>query len=107
MNELTWDDEVTLLTDVYTEDKLGQPIKGTPKKEIVCCCKRPIGRSDHWAAGQNGIKLQQILIVHPYEYDGQATLIYEGEKLRVVDTYPINQEELELKCTQKIGDQNG
>lgn len=106
MSELTWDDEVTFLTDVYTEDELGQPVKGKPKEEIVCCCKRSVGRSDHWSAGENGIRLQEILIVHPYEYDGQTTVIYDGEKLLVVDTYLVNQEELELKCTQKIGERN-
>ena len=107
MDNLTWDDEVTLIAPgEYVEDDLGQQ-KMTEIETMVCCCERPVSRQEFYSAGQSGIQVVKILIIHPYEYSGENEVIFEGKRLRVVKAYKINQEELELTCSEKLGDKNG
>lgn len=106
MDNLTWDYIVTLIgNDGYTEDELRQQ-KAVEKKTDVFCCKKPISRQEHYMAGQNNLKVCELLIVHPYEYSGENEVVFEGKRLHIEKTYPINQEELELTCTERIGDRN-
>ncbi|MBL1226603.1 phage head closure protein [Enterococcus sp. BWR-S5] len=109
----TWDDEVTLIKEVYKLDEagqlvydaIGQPIQDTDKKEKVCCYEKPISRSEHYAAGQNDIQVLYLLVVHPYEYEGETTVIYNDQRLHIEKTYLMNAEEIELTCIEKLGDQ--
>jgi len=39
---------------------------------------------------------------HSYEYEGQRYIRFRGKKLKVIKTYPISTEELELTCTERI-----
>lgn len=104
---LTWNDTATLIgTDGYEEDELGQQ-EAIPRETTVCCCKQPISRQEFYLAGQSGIQVSEILIIHPYEYSGESTVVFNGKRLNVVKTYPISQEELELTCVEKLGDKNG
>lgn len=105
--ERTWDDKVILVgTGGYEEDELGQQA-AIPRETTVCCCKQPISRQEFYLAGQSGIRVSEILIIHPYEYNGESTVVFNGKRLTVIKTYPISQEELELTCVEKLGDKNG
>lgn len=107
MDSQTWDDEVTLIgVDGYAEDDLGQRIP-VEKETTVFCCRKPIPRQEFYLAGQNSITVEESLIVHPYEYSGENAVIFHGKKLHVLKTYPLSPEELELTCTEKIGDRDG
>nr|DAP51836.1 MAG TPA: head closure knob [Caudoviricetes sp.] len=107
MENLTWDDEVTLIgAGGYMEDELGQKIP-VVSETTVCCCKKPTPRQEVYYAGQNGIKISETLIVHPYEYNGENIIEFEGKRLYILKTYPISTEELELTCTEKRGDKSG
>lgn len=107
MKQMTWDDEVTLLgTEGFEEDALGQQYP-VPTETVVCCIRRPVSRQEFYLAGQNDIQVSEVLIVHPYEYDGENTLLFHGKKLQVVKTYEISMEELELTCSERLGDKNG
>ena len=48
------------------------------------------------------MEISENLIVHPYEYEGQRYIRFHGKKLKVIKTYPISMEELELTCTERI-----
>ena len=48
------------------------------------------------------MEISENLIVHPYEYEGQRYIRFHGKKLKVVKTYQISAEELELTCTERI-----
>ncbi|MHC5215659.1 phage head closure protein [Enterococcus sp. LJL128] len=108
----TWDDEVTLITEIYKQDAegqtvydaIGQPIREADKEEPICCYEKPVGRSEHYAAGQNDIQVLCLLIIHPYEYEGETAVIYDGRRLHIEKTYLMNAEELELTCIEKLGD---
>lgn len=107
MNQPTWDDEVILLgAEDFKEDELGQQIL-MPKETEVCCIRRSVPRQEFYLAGQNDIQVSEILIVHPYEYNGEQLVLFRGKKLKVVKTYEISLEELELTCTERLGDKDG
>lgn len=107
MNSLTWDDEVTLLSsDGYVEDELGQQLPNE-KGITIFCSRQPTSRQEFYLAGQSGVEVSETLIVHPYEYHGENALLFNGKRMRVVKTYPLSLEELELTCTESLGDKSG
>jgi len=83
----TWDEKVILISsNGYEEDEIGQQVP----------------RNEFYLAGQNNMEISENLIVHPYEYGGQRYIRFHGKKLKVVKTYQISAEELELTCTERI-----
>ncbi|BDZ81413.1 phage head closure protein [Claveliimonas bilis] len=103
---LTWDEEVELIASVkYEEDEIGQK-KALQEKRKVCCCRLPVARNEFYKARQNGIEVSEILTVHPYEYNGENAVVFQGKELRVVRVYRKNMEECELTCTEKVGDKH-
>jgi SPP1 family predicted phage head-tail adaptor len=106
MSDQIWSEEVTLIgTEGFTEDELGQQIP-VETETTVCCAQKPTPRSERYLAGQSGIQISETLIVHPYEYSGENIVIFNGRRLRVLKTYKISMEELELTCTERLGDRN-
>lgn len=100
---LTWDEEVELVkNEGYTEDEIGQRVP-VQKKKKVFCCRIPVTRNEFYKARQNDIEVSEMLVVHPYEYSGEKTVIFRGKELDVIRTYEKNQEECELTCTERIG----
>lgn len=98
----TWDEKVVLISsNGYEEDELGQQVPIETEQEIWCC-KEQVSRNEFYLAGQNNMEISEILIVHPYEYGGQRYIRFHGKKLKVVKTYQISAEELELTCTERI-----
>lgn len=98
----TWDEKAVLISsDGYEEDELGQQVPIESGQEIWCC-KEQVSRNEFYLAGQNNMEISEILIVHPYEYEGQRYIRFRGKKLKVVKAYQISMEELELTCTERI-----
>ena len=98
----TWDEKVVLISsNGYEEDEIGQQVPIETEQE-VWCCKEQVPRNEFYLAGQNNMEISEILIVHPYEYEGQRYIRFHEKKLKVVKTYQISAEELELTCTERI-----
>lgn len=107
MENLTWDDEVTLIgAGGYTEDELGQQIQSEVGTTILCC-RKATPRQEVYLAGQNNIKIAETIVVHTYEYSGEEIVEFHGKRLKVLKTYPMSLEELELTCVERIGDKDG
>lgn len=104
MTEATWDEEVTLFRNTgYTKDELNQQIP-IVKEDTVCCYTKPVTRTEFYSAEQNSIQIAEIIVVHPYEYQGEKTVLFNGQKLSVIKTYKLDMEEIELTCVEKLGD---
>lgn len=100
---MTWDEVVTLINNSnFIKDELNQR-KSVQTKNKVFCNSLPVGRNDFYSAGQTGIKLQCILVVHSYEYNNEQEVEFEGRKLIVYRTYKKSIEETELHCIEKVG----
>ncbi|HYE11359.1 MAG TPA: phage head closure protein [Patescibacteria group bacterium] len=95
---MTYDHELTLLgATSYTGDKIGNQIPIVEETTILCGVKS-ISQSEFYSAAQADLKPEVKLVIHPYEYDGQKKVRFEGITYKVLRTFEVNSEELELTC---------
>ena len=99
-----WDLEVSLLAeDGYTQEK-GKINKAIKYSETeLLAFEKQIGRSELYYAGQNNIELTKIIVIHAFEYSNEQLVKIDGIVYQVVNTYKINNEQLELKLKAKKG----
>lgn len=94
---MTYDHELILIQQTYTEDEIGNQIPVEVETSILCG-KKSVTRSEFYSAAVNGLKPVIVLVVHPYEYSGETKVKFEGTTYNVIRTYGKNLEELELTC---------
>lgn len=106
-----WNDQIELVMNVVKHDDKGEVVRNQTGKPIteeqatkVWAKVEQVTRSEFYRAGLSDIQIAETFVVHPYEYSGQSFVRFEGRKLKVVRTYKLNLEELELHCEEKIGD---
>lgn len=97
-----YDHELTLLGQEYEEDEWGNQVPAESRTTILCKLKS-IGRQEFYAAAQAGMKPELVFVVHAYEYDDQKLVEFEGRKYSIVRTYRMSFEEMELVCSEAIG----
>ncbi|HHV63828.1 MAG TPA: phage head closure protein [Peptococcaceae bacterium] len=100
---MTFDHEVTLISRTLTKDEIGNQIPGKKEEITILCGKKSVSRSEFYNAATRGLKPVIVLVVHPYEYGGQTKLKFEGVLYKVIRTYEVSMEELELTCEKAIG----
>ena len=97
-----WNNEITLIAKKITgQDKLKQNITEEVKTKLLCR-KRSITRSEFYQANQAGIRPSLVVDIHSFEYDNQELAEFDGKKYRILKTYPIDLETLELTMTEKL-----
>ena len=97
-----WNHEITLISKKATgKDKLLQPISEDVEITLLCRKKR-VTRSEFYQANQAGLRPSLVVEVHNFEYDNQEHAVFEGKKYRVLKTYPIDSEILELTLSEKL-----
>lgn len=98
----TFDHEVTLITKTFEDDDIGNQIPAE-KKITILCDEKSIGRNEFYNAAAAGLKPSITLVIHAYEYEGQQTVEFKGVRYKVMRTYQVDFEELELTCERVIG----
>lgn len=98
---------LTLLSTTITYDEIGNPIE-TPNNIDILCDMKSIGRTEFYNAAANGLKPEAIFVVHPYEYNNERYVEFskdETPKIRykVIKTYEVDFEKLELTCEKVAG----
>ena len=68
----------------------------------ILCRKKKVTRSEFYQANQAGLRPSLVVEVHNFEYDNQEHATFEGKKYRVLKTYPIDSEILELTLSEKL-----
>ncbi|HFI0500810.1 TPA: phage head closure protein [Streptococcus suis] len=97
-----WNHEITLIEQKITgKDKLKQNIT-EEVKTVLLCRKKSITRSEFYQANQAGIRPSLVVDIHSFEYDNQELAEFEGERYRILKTYPVDLETLELTMTEKL-----
>ena len=97
-----WNHEIKLISKKVTgKDKLLQPISEDVEVTILCR-KKKVTRSEFYQANQAGLRPSLVVEVHNFEYDNQENALFEGKKYRVLKTYPIDSEILELTLSEKL-----
>lgn len=94
---MTYDHELTLIGQTYTEDEIGNQIPVETETTILCGLKS-VTRLEFYNAAANGLKPEIVFVVHGYEYNGEKEITFEGNRYKVIRTYSEDFEELELTC---------
>lgn len=97
-----WNDEITLIGfKIRGKDKLKQDLTEKVKTTIFCK-KKSITRSEFYQANQAGIRPNLIVDIHSFEYNNQEFAEFGGKEYRILKTYPINLNILELTLVEKM-----
>lgn len=98
---MTLDQELILitLTDETEEDEVGNYILVEVHLEVFCD-KKSVGRSEFYSAARSGLSNISIFIIHKFEYSEEEYVEYEGERYKVIKTYDIDEEYIELTCRE-------
>lgn len=98
-----WNHEITLITKVKVGvDALQQPIFEEEYSKILCS-KRSVTRSEFYQASQVGVRPTLVLDIHSFEYEGQELVQFEEKRYRILKTYQVRNEILELTLTEVMG----
>ena len=99
-----WDLEVSLLAEDGFNQEKGKINKTVKYKETeLLAYEKPIGRAELYYAGQSNTELTKIIVIHAFEYSNEQLVKIDGIVYQVVNTYKINNEQLELKLKAKKG----
>lgn len=100
---MTYDHELTLIGQTYTEDEIGNQIP-VETETVVLCGLKSVGRTEFYNAAATGLKPELIFVIHGYEYKGEQIVKFEGTRYRVIRTYATDFEEVELTCEKVAAD---
>jgi SPP1 family predicted phage head-tail adaptor len=100
---MTYDHELTLISQIITEDAIGNQVP-VETETVILCGLKSIGRAEFYNAAATGLKPELVFVVHGYEYTGQQVVKFEGAGYKVIRTYANGFEELELTCEKVIAD---
>lgn len=103
---MTYDHELTLISQIITEDAIGNQVP-VETETVVLCGLKSIGRAEFYNAATTGLKPEITFVIHAYEYSGQKKVEFEGVPYNVIRTYEPSFEELELTCERIIADEAG
>jgi SPP1 family predicted phage head-tail adaptor len=95
---MTYDHEIALIQQTYTENGMGDPIS-VDTETVVLCGLKSIGRNEFYQAAATGLKPELIFLVHGYEYNGEQKVRFDGVEYNIIRSYAPNFEELELTCS--------
>jgi SPP1 family predicted phage head-tail adaptor len=99
---VTYDNELTLIQQSYGEDEVGNQIP-VENEVVILCNKKSVGRMEFYNAAQNGLNPEFIFAAHGYEYNGENLVEFEGKRYKVIKTYQVDFETIELTCERKVG----
>ncbi|MFZ5645812.1 MAG: phage head closure protein [Bacillota bacterium] len=101
---MTYDNELTLIGQAtVADDEIGNQIPAETQTVILCGLKS-VSRLEFYNAALNDLRPERVFVVHAYEYNGEKTVEFEGERYRVIRTYGQGIEEVELTCEKVAAD---
>ena len=98
---MTYDYELTLIQQTYTEDEIGNQTP-TEIKTVVYCGLKSIGRTEFYNAVANGLKPELIFNINKFEYSGEQLVEFEDKKYKIIRTYSNDFEKIEFTCEKVI-----
>lgn len=102
---MSYDHELILITpSQIVQDEVGNQIETDPIETPILCRLNSVGRSEFYNAAAAGLRPELLFTIHGYEYNGQKLVKFEGVQYRVIRTYAVDFEELELTCERVAAD---
>ena len=97
-----WCNELTLISETYVTDEVKNMISVEANTNVFCNIKS-VRASEFYNAANVGLKPELVFVIHPYEYSGEKKVKFNGKEYRVIRTYQVNSEEIELTCERVLG----
>ena len=107
---MTYDHELTLISQTVTEDGIGNQIPVETLDSVLCRLAN-VGQSERYAARVDDLRPEIKIIIHSFEYSGQRVVKFNGERYQVISTIEgsyanaryLSFDEIELTCEKVIG----
>jgi len=93
-----WRDVAYLCTEKETLDKFNRPQKSGFEKREIICNKSGVKRTEFYQAQAAGYKPEITVEVKGYEYENERYLEFDGVMYKVIRSYPVGRESVELVC---------
>lgn len=100
-----WREIGFLCVETEKLDKLRRPYKVFEKREVFCNLKG-VKRNEFYQAQAQGFKPELCVDISAFDYNGESHFEYDGRMYRILRTYPVKGEKLEVICTALVV-QNG
>jgi SPP1 family predicted phage head-tail adaptor len=103
---MTYDHELTLISQIITEDAIGNQVP-VETETIILCNLKSVVRAEFYSAAAAGLKPEVVFVVHECEYNGEQLVEFEGKRYGVLRTYSggrgregyrLTVDEMELVC---------
>lgn len=99
-------DIVTLVGFTRTQDEFGV-WRSTPSERQVFCSVDSVTREEYFEGGRNGLNPEYRITMFFGDYNGENTVVYNGNAYGVYRTYHATTDELELYVERKGGVNRG
>ena len=98
-----WREFVYLCSEKETLDSLGKPFKTFEKKEVFCN-EKGVKRNEFYQAQAQGNRPELCVEIKACDYAREGLLEKNKTMYRVIRTYPVKNECLELICQALVAD---
>lgn len=99
-----WRDVGCLCKAVTRLDAMRRPTKAGFDRREVFCNNKGVKRSEFYQAATAGIKPELCIEIKAAEYQKEEYFEFDGVMYRIVRTYPVKNENLELILTALVQD---
>lgn len=97
----TFDDEITLVEHIYTDNEKGEQLPELDKNIVLASVQNVYG-ADYYAAANAGLKPSVKFVIKYLEYKNQEEIIYNNQTYRVIRVFRIDNEDIELECEKNV-----
>lgn len=101
-----WRDIGYLCRETEHIDRLGKPYKKYDRREVFCN-EKGVKRSEFYQAQAQGYKPELCVEIKELDYNQESHFEYRDIMYRVIRTYPVKNECLELICQALVADDRG
>lgn len=95
-------DVVTLISKITTRDSRGVPHSIENKIEVFCSVKS-VNSAEFFEGSNAGLKPQYKIVLFAYDYSGETTVEYQGNRYSVYRSYQGKNDNLELYVEKDAG----
>lgn len=100
---MTYDHELILIKQDYIQDDIGNQIP-IEHETVVLCGLKSVARNEFYNAALASMKPEIVFVIHGFEYNGETKVKFESVTYKVLRTYSVDFEEIELTCEKVVGD---
>lgn len=98
-----WRELGYLCKEIEKIDSLGKPYKEFEKQEVFCN-EKGVKRNEFYQAQAQGYRPELCIEIKALDYNREEHFEYDGTMYRIIRTYPVKNECLELICQALVAD---